>query len=123
MKQKFLYFILIALFFSAIVASILYPDYIDILGISIILLCLALSTYAIFQTHKHTPNARIKIAKDILIFLVTFLLILFIGGVVGMLVNFYVSNLYGAVIGFVCAMLVCFMVGYGVRKGFAKFGL
>lgn len=95
----------------------------SIFGVIVLLFSVSFSIYTIFQTHKRTPNARIKTAKDILIFLVTFLLILFIGGLAGILANFYISQQFGAVMGFVCAMLVSFAVGYGVRTGFAKFGL
>jgi hypothetical protein len=91
-----------------------------LLGIFALLISLSFALYTIFQKNKHTENARIKIAKDILIFLNTFLLILFISGVLGLLVNFYVSNLYGAVIGLLCAILVSFAVGYWVRKVITK---
>lgn len=120
MQNKLLPILLIVSSLFTIFSLWFYPTTAPILGAFILLISLALSIYTIFQTHKHTPNARTKIAKDILIFLVTFLLILFIGGVVGMLVNFYVSNFYGVVIGFMCAMLVCFAVGYLVRKGVSK---
>ncbi|MCC7118329.1 MAG: hypothetical protein IT310_07380 [Anaerolineales bacterium] len=56
-----------------------------------------------------------------MIFLITFLFILILGGAAGLLVNHYVGNLFGAMVGFACAMLVSFGVGYGVRKGMLKF--
>jgi pilus assembly protein TadC len=79
-----------------------------------------ISVYLIFQKHKQTDRARIKIAKDILIFITTFLLIAFLGGLAGLFANFYVSNLFGAMVGFVCAMVASIVVGYFVKKFLAN---
>jgi len=116
------YFKVLSLLFIVVILLSLWklPMAMPLLGIFALLISLSFALYTIFQKNKHTENARIKIAKDILIFLNTFLLILFISGVLGLLVNFYVSNLYGAVIGLLCAILVSFAVGYWVRKVITK---
>lgn len=97
-----------------------YPKFVSILGMVILFLSFASTLYAIIQKHKQTGNSRIKIAKDVLIFIATFLLISFLGGIAGLFTNFYVSNLFGAMVGFVCAMLSGIAVGYLVKKFLAN---
>jgi peptidoglycan/LPS O-acetylase OafA/YrhL len=120
MKQSILYIILVVLFCFGIIASFLYPAYTNIFGISIILLSLAFALYAIFQKHKASQNPRFKIGKDTLILILTILLISFLGGISGLLTNFYISNLFGTVAGFICAILLSFVIGYWARKGIEK---
>ncbi|MCC7117515.1 MAG: hypothetical protein IT310_03230 [Anaerolineales bacterium] len=107
----------IALLLLTIFSFWFYPAMAPVLGMSILAFGLAYALYAIFQKHKHAENARSKITKDILIFLITFLFILILSGALGLFVNHYVGVWFGAVAGFACAMLVSFAVGVGVRKG------
>jgi membrane associated rhomboid family serine protease len=65
-------------------------------------------------------SSRIKITKDVLIFIATFLLVSFLGGVAGLFTNFYMNNLFEAVVGSICAILLSFVIGYLVRKGITK---
>jgi hypothetical protein len=97
-----------------------FPAYISIFATLTLLLSLSLTVYAIFQKHKGTQNARVKIGKDTLILIFTMLLISFLGGIAGLFTNFYVSNSFGAVAGLICAILAGFVVGYFVRKSVMK---
>lgn len=101
-----------------------FPIATPILGISLLLLSLTIALRDIFERYKNTENSRMKIAKDVLIFIATFVIISFLGGVVGLFTNFYVSNLFGAMTGFICAMLAGIIVGYlNVKKGISNISL
>lgn len=113
--QVFPIFVLITLIFF-----FKFPETMPKLGVILLMFNLAISIYAIFEKHKQTDKARIMITKDILIFITTFLLISFLGGLAGIFTNFYISNLFGAVVGFICAMLVALGIGYFVKWGTGK---
>lgn len=112
--------LLILLPLIALLSIFLYPNATFALSGAALFASLAITTYSIFQKHKATEKAWIKITKDTLTFVITFLLITFLGGLAGLFTNFYVSNLFGAAAGFVCAMLAGVGIGYVVRKGTAK---
>jgi hypothetical protein len=115
--------ILALLLFIAFIGSMwLLPSATPVLGIVLLLLSLAMAISSIFKKHKQAENPRPKIAKDVLIFVVTFLLIIFLGGLAGMFVNYYASLRFGAVMGFVSAIAASFVVGYFVRWGIGKLG-
>jgi polyferredoxin len=65
-------------------------------------------------------NPLPKIAKDVLILVVTMLLILFFGSPAWMFANYYVSPRFGVVAGFVCAVAASLAVGYLVNRGVGK---
>jgi len=110
--------ILALLLFIALIGSIwLLPSATPMLGIAMLLFVIS----SIFKKHKQAENPRSKIAKDVLILVITFLLITFLGGLTGMFANYYASLRFGAVVGFVSAIAASFVVGYFVRRGMGKF--
>jgi len=118
--QKYLPTISISLLVVTLLLLAFSPTISPKLGIVSLLVSLSLSIHAIFQTHKGTENSRPKIAKDILILVATILLITFLGGLTGMLTNYYTSLRFGVVVGFVSAIAASFVVGYFVKKGVGK---
>ena len=115
--------VLTLLLFIALIGSMwLLPSATSILGIILLLLSLAIAISSIFKKHKQAESPRPKIARDVLIFVATFLLIIFLGGLAGMFANYYASLRFGAVVGFVCAIAASFVVGYFVRWGMGRFG-
>lgn len=122
MLKKHIKITIIILPIALIICFWLNPAVVPILG-GIVLICsLAITLYSIFEKHKDTEFPRIKITKDILVFLAIFVLISFVGGVAGLLTNFYVSNLFGAIAGLICAIVIGFVIviGYLVKRGFQK---
>jgi hypothetical protein len=109
---------LLVIFISLVLHSLATPA----LGIAFLLFSLALSIHAIFEKYKQTENPRPKVAKDVLILVVTLLLIIFLGGLAGLFANYYASQRFGTIVGFVTAMAASFVVGYFVKKGVRKFG-
>ncbi|HCK66273.1 MAG TPA: hypothetical protein DHW49_08395 [Anaerolineae bacterium] len=120
MPQKYIPILLILFSLFTIFYLWQYPTLTTILGMLILFLSLAFALHAIIQKHKQTENSRIKIAKDVLIFIATFLLISFLGGMAGLFTNFYVSDKFGITTGFICAMLAGIVVGYLVKKFIAN---
>jgi hypothetical protein len=113
--------LLSVVFLLAIFISLsLFPSATPVLGIVFLLFSLAIAISSIFKKHKQAENPRPKIAKDILILILTLLLIIFLGGLAGMFANHYASLRFGAVVGLVTAMAVSFVVGYFVKKGVGK---
>jgi hypothetical protein len=111
------------LLFTTLIGSMwLLPSATPILGIGMLLFSLAIAISSIFKKHKQTENSHSKIAKDVLILVTTLLLIIFLGGLAGMFANYYASPRFGAVVGFVSAIAVSFVVGYWVRWGIGKLG-
>ncbi len=117
-KYAQIIFALISVFI--ILSLIIYPIITPILGTIILLFSLAIGIYTIFQKHKESDNPRLKIGKDTFVLVFTIMLISFLGGIAGLFANFYISNLFGAMAGFVCALLSGIVVGYLVRKGIGK---
>ena len=109
--------IAILLFIVLIGSMWLFPTATPALGITLLLFILAIATSSIFKKHEQAENPRPKIAKDILILVITLLLILFLGGLVGMYANYYASPRFGVIAGFVSAIAASFAVGYLVKKG------
>jgi hypothetical protein len=115
--------IIVLLLFIALIGSLwFYPSITPVLGVILLLLSLAMAISSIFKKHKRAESPRSKIAKDVLIFVVTFLLIIFLGGLAGIFANYYASLRFGAVVGFVSAIAASFVVGYLVRWGIGKLG-
>lgn len=115
--------ILSLLLFIALIGSMwLLPSATPAFGISFLLFSLAIAVSSVFKKHKQVENPRSKIAKDILILVLTLLLIIFLGGLAGIFANYYASLRFGAVVGFVAAMAASFAVGYFVKKGVGKLG-
>lgn len=112
--------LLISLSILTSLSIFFYPSIDFIVSMVILILSLFNTTYTIFQNHKGTENARAKISKETVQFVITLLLISFLAGLAGMFTNFYISNIFGAVAGFVCAMIAGIIVGYFVRKGISK---
>jgi hypothetical protein len=99
-----------------------FPFASPILSIILVLFTLAIAISSIFKKHNQTENPRLKIAKDVLMLVFTLLLIIFLGGLAGMFANQYASPRFGAVGGFVSAILASFAVGYAVRWGMGQVG-
>jgi amino acid transporter len=114
--------ILLILFIALIASLWLYPIATPVLGIVFLLFSLAMAISAIFKKHKQSENPRAKIAKDVLVLVITLLLIIFLGGLAGMFANQYTSPHFGVIVGFVSAILTSFAVGYAVRWGVGKLG-
>jgi hypothetical protein len=114
--------ILLILFITLIISFWLYPSATPVLGVLLLLITLAMSVWTIFKKHKGIENPRPKIAKDILILVLTLLLITFLGGLAGMFANYYASPSYGVVWGVISALAASFAVGYLVKKGVGKLG-
>ncbi|HCR71373.1 MAG TPA: hypothetical protein DIW23_08025 [Anaerolineae bacterium] len=112
--------LLILLPLIALLSIFLYRDATLALGSIVLFLSLTIATYNIFQKYKESDNPRLKIVKDMFVLVFTIILISFLGGLAGLFVNFYVGNMFGAMAGFVCAMLAGIAVGYLVRKGISK---
>jgi membrane associated rhomboid family serine protease len=118
--KKYIPIISIILLSLTLLSIWFYPTGSTILSSISLLFSLAPALYSIFEKHKETESTRIKITKDVLIFIATFLLIAFLGGLTGLLANHYISNSFGAVVGLACAILAGFVVGYFVRKSVMK---
>jgi len=79
-----------------------------------LLFSLAIAISSIFKKHKQAENPRPKIAKDILILVITLLLIIFLGGLAGIFANQYANPR------FVSAIAASLAVGYLVKMGAGK---
>lgn len=109
--------IIAILLFIVLIGSIwVFPTAAPALVITFLLFSLAIAISSIFKRYKQTENPRFKIAKDIMILLITLLLILFLGGLAGMYANYFANPRFGALIGFISAMGASFTVGYLVKK-------
>ena len=107
--------------FTTLLASMwLFPAGTFALGIIFLFFSLATAISSIFKKHKGTENSRSKIAKDVLILVITLLLIIFLGGLAGMFANYYASLHFGGVAGFVAAIVASLVVGYLVKTGVVK---
>ena len=116
--QKYLPVLLLA---ATLGALLIYPIITPMLGMITLLFSLALSTYTIYAKHKGTSNARLKILKEVGVMALTFVIILFLGGIAAMLANYQVGMRRGAIAGLVSAIAASFGVGYLVRKGVTRF--
>ncbi len=110
----------LALVLITIIAIWVIPTYAYILVILSLLLSLALSTYAIYDKHKGTEHARVKILKEIGVMVLTLVIVLFLGGIASMLANYQVGMRWGTVAGLVSAIGASFVVGYLVRVGMGR---
>ncbi len=112
--------VLLVVFLTTLMLTLTQFAFASVFGTITILLSLAYALYSIFQKHKDSKNPRNKIAKELLKFIAVLLIISFLSGVAGLFINFYIGNLFGVTAGFVCAILLSFIIGYLVRKGIAK---
>ena len=118
--KKYLPIASISLLAATLVVLVFYPSASSILGMTSLLLSLALSTYTIIQKHAGAENARAKILKEVGVMVLTLIIILFLGGIVAVLTNYQVSMRWGEVAGVVSAIGASFLVGYLVRMGMMK---
>lgn len=121
MFKKYLPLFSIFLLFATLLSAWLFPSITFALGLTSLLLSLALSTYTIFHKHKGTENARAKILKEVGVMVLTLVFILFLGGIAAMLANYQVGIRWGEVAGIVSAIGASFGVGYLVRTGMMRF--
>ena len=117
MRKSCLPVIAITLLLATILSMWLYPSATPALGITLLLFSLAIAISSIFKKHSQAENPRPKIARDVLILVITLLLILFLGGLVGMYANYYASPRFGVVAGFVSAIAASFMLALSLSKG------
>ncbi|MBI3167839.1 MAG: hypothetical protein HYZ22_05135 [Chloroflexi bacterium] len=110
-----IFLIVVTLFFIRF-----YPIVSPILGTISLLFSLAYSTYAIYNKHKDTENARPKILKEMGVMVLTLVIILFLGGIAAMLANYQVGMRWGEVAGLLSAIGSSVLVGYWVRKGMMR---
>lgn len=97
-----------------------FPAATSILGAVFLLASLAIPTFSIFEKHKDSGNSRAEIAKEVLVLVITLLLIIFLGGLVGLFANYHVSQRFGTIVGFIAAIVSSFLVGYLVKKGMGQ---
>lgn len=98
-----------------------YPSLTSLLGISLLLCTLAGSVLAVFEKHNQTENARSRVYRDVLILTATFIIVVILGGLAGLLAIYFVSLSFGMVMGFACAFLASLLVGYIIKQGVARF--
>ncbi|MBK7448198.1 MAG: hypothetical protein IPJ47_01750 [Anaerolineales bacterium] len=118
--QKYFSTIFILLLGGTLISFVMYPEFSIILVITSLFLSLALSTYAIYDKHKGTERARVKILKEIGVMVLTLVIVLFLGGIASMLANYQVGMRWGVVAGFASAIAASFAVGYLVRVGMGR---
>ena len=118
--QKYTTLFILLLYIAFFISIWLFPSATPALGTVSLLSSLAMAIHAIFEKHKKTEKPRPKIAKDILVLILTILLIAFLGGIAVMLANTYVSLSFGAVVGLVSALGVSFTIGYAIKKGMGR---
>lgn len=110
------------LLFIILIGSIwLFLSVTPVLSILFLLISLTMAVSLIFKKHKASENPHSKIAKDVLILVITILLIIFFSGLAGLIANSYASSRFGAVVGFVAAIIASFLVGYMIKTGMGKF--
>jgi hypothetical protein len=123
------------LLLSILAASLYLPDVVPALGMFCLLFAFVTGIAFILEKHKGGESARGEIAKDILIFAITFALIILtstalsasLGGIVSPTAASYAGAYIevrwqgmGMLAGFVATILVSFAVGYVVRQGVGK---
>lgn len=121
MLKKFLPLIPVLFLLLTLLSLWLFPTAAPPLGIVSLLSSLAIAIYTIFEKHKESENAKMKITKDTLVLILTILLIAFLGGVAGLFANGYASPRFGVAVGFISAIAISFVIGYFIKKGIAKF--
>jgi hypothetical protein len=118
--QKHPLLISVLLLLSILAASLYLPAIVPALGMVSLLVMLSLSVASIVGKHAQAEHRRFKIAKDALVFIATFSLVVFFGGVTALLASSYASLRFGVVAGFASAMGASLVVGYCVRWGVGK---
>ncbi len=118
--QKFLLIISVVLLVVTLLIIVLYPLVSPIMGIVSLLFSLSFSTYTIIKTHKGIEHARAKILKEVGVMVITLVIVLFLGGIAGILANAQVSLHFGELAGLLSAMGASFGVGYLVRVGVGR---
>lgn len=115
--KKYLPTISDTLLIVTLLTLIYYPAFGSVLGMLSLLFTLTLSTCTIYTKHKGAENARPKILKEVGVMVLTFIVIIFLGGIAAMLANYQVGMRWGEVAGLLSAIGASFGVGYLVRKG------
>ncbi|MCE9646701.1 MAG: hypothetical protein K8S20_11945 [Chloroflexi bacterium] len=114
----------IFVFFSLAVLIFTYwqfPAFLPLVGTALLLFSLGVTISSIFKKHRQSENPRLKIARDIVILLASLVLILFLGGLAGLLANSYTTPRFGTLAGLLCAIGASFAVGYSVNRAVGKF--
>ncbi len=120
MLRKYLLILILLLMVATIISLWLSLENTSTLGMITLFLSLALSTYTIYTKHKETEHARAKILKEAGVMVLTLVIVLFLGGIASMLVNYQVGMRWGTVAGLVSAIGASFVVGYLVRVGMGR---
>lgn len=115
--QKYIPILPILFLATTLVLLAVYPIAVPMFAIFTLLISLAISIYGIYTKHMGTERARLKILKEVGVMLLTLIVVIFLGGIAGMLANAQVGMRWGTVAGLVSAIAVSFGVGYLVRKG------
>jgi hypothetical protein len=98
----------------------LHPPSTLALAVLTLLFNLGTAIYSIFDKHKGSENSKPKIARELLILMVTLLLIVFLGGLAGLFANSYFSPRFGETIGLFSALVASFVLGYLVKKSIGR---
>jgi amino acid permease len=114
------YFLPMVFLFSLAVSLWKFPFVTPLLGVFFVCFSLVTSISSILKKHKQSENPNFKIAKEILVLIVTALLTIFLGGVAGMYANQYAVQRFGVMVGIFSALGASFATGYSVRWGIGK---
>jgi hypothetical protein len=118
--KKYLAPLNLLLLVATFVSLWLFPPSTLALAVVTLLFSLGTAIYSIFDRHKGSENAKPKIAREMLILLVTLLLIVSLGGLAGLFASSYFSPRFGETIGLFSALVASFVLGYLVKKGIGK---
>lgn len=118
--RRYSIFIFTSLVFGLFFSILFYPPAAWIFATASILLLLITSVSSIFEKHRGIENERQKITRDFLILIVTLGFIVLLGWLAGTWVGRQAQAQFGARAGLLCALIVSFIVGYGVKKASSK---
>lgn len=119
-RKKTMHISSMVLLFFTLIFLWRFPSAAIFLTLTSLVISLALASSFIFKKHKQSENSRLKIIKEILVLLLTILLAMFLGGMVGMYANHYVTQRFGIIAGILSALAVSFAAGHTVYWGIGK---
>ncbi len=106
-----------------------FPSVTSILAVSLLLFSIAIAISSILEKHEATPpeEMRRKIAKDIIILMVSIIVAVTVGGIVGQFVGIHAQG-YARIhwpgldmtAGLLAAVLAAFVTGFFIRRGILK---
>ena len=117
MLKKFVPISSLILLISSLFSLKWVPSVMPYLAGGLLALSLVTPVSVLFERQIKTEKNQTKFFGNVLKLICMVVLAIFLGGLVGLYINYYAAPRWGVVVGLSLALVASFLIGYSIKKG------